>query len=327
MGVKIFGWLRVCTKHSAGTERLIIALLTGAWLVGPANAQMPPPTLTPEKIGMGAFYSGSSVRIQGSAPDASGVLVVIRGVEKDEFLNRKGRVGIIWLNADRIHFKQAPLAFLRFSSADVDSLLDRANLDQYTLDEAAIRNRVHCLVHCKCKLTGGQMQQSCTHGVEPDSAYGQLLRDSFLNLKMSEGSYQLHSGAVKLASFSGPGTQYDLSLQWPRKLPPGSYSVEVYACRDRKVIAHSAATLELVEVGFPAYMANLAAKRPWTYGSGAVLIAMIAGFGIDALAVRLRRIKRRARAGEAAPSLAKAETAPTGAKPEETHDHEIVHRG
>lgn len=270
---------------------VILGLASAALIFSVAHAQMPPPTLTPPTIAMGAFYHGAHVRIQGIAPLDCGVLVVIRGAEKDEFLNRKGRVGIIWLNADRIHVKQAPSVFLNFSSGNLSSLLDRATLDEYQLDEPALRKRIHCLCHCKCKLTGTNTMQTCVRGMEPDPFYAELLRTGFLNLKENEGSYGQSPGTVRLASNANLGTEYLLNFQWPRKASPGEYAVEIYACRDRKVIAHSATTLELVEVGFPAYVADLASKSPWVYGSGAVLIAMFAGFGIDALTAGLRRRK------------------------------------
>lgn len=325
--MKMFCVVPVHRKRAFRIRRVIGALISSISLACLANGQMPPPTLTPEKIGMGAFYSGSSVHIHGSAPEAQGVLVVIRGTDKDEFLNRKGRVGIIWLNADRIHIKQAPSAFLRFSSSDVDSLLDRVNLDQYQLDELAVRKRVRCYCGCKCKLTAAQSHQTCTRGMQPDPAYNELLRNSFVNLKESEGSYHLYSGAVKITSLPDPATEYSLNVRWPKRLPPGNYAVEVYACRDRRVISHSVAVLELVEIGFPAKVANLAVNRPWIYGASAVLIAMLAGFGIDALAVRFRRLKGRVRAGETVPSPAKPEAAPKGTEPAEIHDREVVHRG
>lgn len=290
-----------------------------------AHAQMAPPTLTPQTIGMGAFYRGAHVRIQGTAPQACGVLIVIRGAEKDEFLNRKGRIGIIWLNADRIHVKQAPSVFLNFSSSDLSSLLDRASLDEYQLDETALRKHIHCLCHCKCKLTGANTMQTCMRGMEPDPIYAEFLRTGFLNLKENEGSYGQNPRAVRLASNSSLSTDYLLDFQWPSKAPPGDYAVEVYACRDHRVIAQSATTLQLVEVGFPAYVAGLASERPWVYGSGAVLLAMLAGFGIDALTAGLRRRKRGPlpASGQAIPKERAARPEP---KPVDAPDKEVVHR-
>jgi hypothetical protein len=285
---------------------------------------MPPPTLTPEKIPMGTFYNGARVRIEGTAPGDSGVLIVIRGAEKDEFFNRKGRVGPLWLNADRIHIKQAPSIFMSFGSTNASSLLDRASLDQYQLDETAIINRLRCKSHCKCSLTD-RAQQSCKRGTEPDPAYAKLLRADFLNLKRQEGSYSARSGGVALTTAANSGTKYVLEFEWPRKVPPGDYQVEVYACREHKVVARSAKTLQLVEVGFPAYMAKLASDAPWAYGAGAVFAAMLAGFGADALTTRLRRRRRRLPAEIDAPVPEAPDVEPELTS-DEVRETEMTHR-
>jgi hypothetical protein len=319
------GGALVWRKCGGFHRAVILALGSAALMFSVAHAQMAPPTLSPQTIAMGAFYRGAHVRIQGAAPEACGVVVVIRGAEHDEFLNRKGRVGFIWLNADRIHVKQAPSVFLNFSSGDLSALLNRASLDEYELDETAVRKHIHCLCHCKCKLTGANTMQTCVRGMEPDPAYAELLRTGFLNLKENEGSYGQNPGAVRLASNSGVGTEYLLDFEWPRKAAPGEYAVEVYACRNRMVIAHSATTLQLVEVGFPAYVANLASDRPWVYGSGAVLIAMLAGFGIDALTAGLRR-RKHGPPPSSGHAIAEKPPARPNAKPVEAVDKEVVHR-
>ncbi len=308
---------------------LALALGIGTAVLGVsrARAQMPPPTLSPEKIEMGTFYKHARVRIEGTAPSNAGVLVVIRGAEEDEFLNRKGRVGIIWLNTDRIHVQQAPSVFLSFSSAEVGSLLDRASLDQFQLDETAIKNQIRCFCRCKCKLTGGKTSPSCLRGMEPNPAYAELLRTSFLNLKKSEGNYRAYPSTVSLARMVDPGTAYKTEFEWPKTAPPGEYRVEVYACSDHKVVAQSAATLQLVEVGFPAFVANLAIDHSWIYGSGAVLIAMLAGFGIDALTTWIRRPRRGPRTRKEQPLLAAPGVPPVKPKPADVREREVVHRG
>ncbi len=314
MGISPVKFYGECRKHRGLLQTLTLALGAGA-LAGIASAaqmaapvaqmppvaqmaapvaQMPPPVLVPEKIAMGTFYDGARVRIEGTAPGGSGVLIVIRGGEKDEFFNRKGCVGFIWLNVDRIHFKYAPSVFLSFSSADASSLLDRADLDKYQLDKTAIMNRVCCFRHCKCSLTEAA-QQSGARDMAPDLMYAKILNADFLSLKDRQGSYSVRPHSVSLTDAANSETKYALNFEWPKKVPKGDYQVEVYACRENKVIARSAATLHLVEVGFPAYIANLAFDDPWVYGSGAVLVALMAGFLTDAISSRLRRRKRGSR--------------------------------
>ena len=132
--------------------------------IAAAQASAPSLKLSPETIQMGAFYNGAKVRIEGTAPAGSQVLVVIRGDENDEFFNKKGRVGPIWVNTDRIHVTAAPSLFLSFSSADVSSLLDRTSIEAYQLDEQAIKNRLACRSHCKCSTTARhahRVRESC----------------------------------------------------------------------------------------------------------------------------------------------------------------------
>jgi hypothetical protein len=305
---------------------LALALGVGVWAVCSSATEMPPPTLSPQTVNMGTFYNGARVQVEGTAPAGSDILVVVRGAEKDEFFNRKGRVGLIWLNVDRIHIQRAPSVFLRFSSADLNSLLDRASLNQYELDESAIKNRLHCLCHCKCNLTGAHTQASGVHDSQPDPAYAQLLRTNFLRLKEREGSYRMFPGTVSLSNLAGSGTKYALNFLWPRKAAPGKYEVEVYACSNGKVIAQSRQTLQVAEVGFPAYMASLSTRRPWLYGTIAVLVAMFAGFGTDALTTWIRnRRKHIAPSATGVPLPQKAETAPEPT-PADSHEREEVPR-
>ena len=328
-GVSAVKFYDVCLKHRWWLLALTLAVWVGSLAVAAtaaqaagAPAQMPPPKLIPEKIEMGAFYDGSRLRIEGTAPDGAGVLVVIRGDRKDEFFNRKGRVGPIWLNVDRIHIQQAPSVFLSFASTDAGSLLDRASLDEYRLDEAAIMKRIHCLCHCKCSLTN-RAQQSGARDTQPDPAYAKLLQSDFFHLKEREGCYSVRPHTVSLSA-AASGTAYALDFEWPRMAPPGDYQVEVYACRGQRVVARSATTLRFVEVGFPAYMANLASQRPWTYGAGAVLVAMLAGFLTDVLASMLRR-KRRSHA-KSGPSAGGTPEAPHEEPAVETHEAETIHK-
>ena len=320
----------VHVRHRERLKMLALAVVAGAFVVSiaPATtslgpAQMPPPKLIPETIAMGAFYDGARVRIEGTAPAGSGVLIVIEGSERDEFFNRKGRVGPIWLTVDRIHVKHAPSVFFRFSSAALGSLVDPEDIQKYQLDEAAIMDRIRVLCHCKCSLTD-RSQQSGAHDTVPDASYAKLLYADFLRLKQNEGAYREQTGTVNLVPFDS-ATRYALEFEWPRNVPPGSYRVTAYASRQHRVIARSTATLRLVEVGFPAYMANMASTKPWIYGSGAVLAAVLAGFLTDLLTSRLGR-KRRSRTKNEIPQ-AELPVAVQEKAPDETHEAETTHRG
>jgi uncharacterized protein (TIGR02186 family) len=268
-----------------------------------ARAMDPPPTITlsPGTVQMGAFYNGIRLHIEGTVPANAGVLVALRGVAKDEVFNKKGRVGLIWVNTDKVHITGPPSLLLRFSSEEVHSLLNRENIDAYVLDEAAVRHTM----------------QVRTKAGEPDPAYRKLIEDSYLQLKKADGNYRKVSDRVQIVQEGGIAL-YSLAFTWPKTAPPGSYQVEVYACRNGEVIAHGVAVLPVVEAGFPAFLANMAHNHPAGYGLMAVLMAVIAGFGIDAVASRLRPRKRHVRLTETPRKQAeqvRAASVATGEKP------------
>ncbi len=258
----------------------VLAVVLAALLSQNASAQASTPVtlkLTPETIEMGAFYNGARLRMEGTAPSGSKVMIVLRGVSKDEVFNKKDRVGPIWINVDKVHVTGPPSLFLRFSSEDVHTFLDRQTIDAYALDELSIRNR---------------MRIRTEHGLRDPEAL-RLIGDHYLDLKKRDGSYRRIADRVRMADIGNGEERYTLEIGWPKLATPGSYQVEVYACRDNRIVGQSGTTLQLVEVGFPAFMANAAREHAYLYGILAVILAVIAGFGIDALAVLLGGAKKR----------------------------------
>jgi hypothetical protein len=281
--------------------------------------------VAPGTIKMGAFYNGSVVRIQGSAPSDSGIIVIIRGEIKDEVFNKKGRVGPIWINTDKVHIAAVPSLFLNFASSDISSLLDRQDIDNNELDDSSIASHLVCRVHCKCSSqhSGKASVNSCKGG-SPDPEYQSLIRKSFIALKSSNGSYRSYPNAVQVAQTGGE-SRYDLTFDWLRNAPPGSYEVEVYACRDRAIIGRANSSLSVVEVGFPVHMAALAKDHPFGYGVLAVLAAVMAGFAIDGISSRLRS-KGPARPRAPEPTLPEPElTALAQSHPSEVEREDPVH--
>jgi hypothetical protein len=284
------------SKRNWICERFPSSIIITIWLavfglipaVQAAQLSAPSIRLSPDTIRVGAFYGGANVKIEGSVPPGSKVLVVIRGDEKDELFNRKGRLGPIWTNTDKVHIGGAPRLFLSFG--DASSLLDRASIESYQLDEAAIKERVECRSHCKCGSSSGPHSLSlhACKGVDPAPQDRELIRTNYIALKQEEGSYQMHPEAVPVKD-SGDSSLYDLNVAWPQKAPPGSYQVEVYACQNQTVVARSTTILKVAEVGFPAGVFALSRGHALLYGLMAVLAAAFGGFTTDAIMSRFRR--------------------------------------
>ena len=225
----------------------------------------PTVTVRPAAIRMDAFYAGAQVEVTGRTPAGTQVVMVVRGSEKEESFNTKGRFGPIWANAGEVRIGGVPSLFLAFSSAPFSQLLSRAELDRRQLDTQAIE---------------AQMK------VEPPARDRAAIRQNYLKLKAGQGILRVEEGTVKVEE-GGDVASYAASFRWPKMAPPARYTVTVFAVRDQTVVGEASTPLQVETVGLPASLAAGARQRATLYGFLCVLVATLAGLGIDFVASRM----------------------------------------
>jgi hypothetical protein len=155
----------------------------------------------------------------------------------------------------------------------VSDFLQPEAIEKYMLDLAALKKQIR---------------------IEPREMDRDILRAEYLKLKSSENSYRFINDAVKTGEPGRDGVPYAIDLDWPRTAPPGDYEVVVYEFRNGSIAGEFHAPLKVDRVGFPAFMVSLAKNRAELYGGLSVILAVLAGFGMDSLVAALRRKGKRA---------------------------------
>jgi hypothetical protein len=243
-----------------------------------AQPAFPTVKVAPERIEMGAFYSGMNMRIEGLASAGTRVIVVLRGSDMEETFNRKGRAGPIWINVGKVSISGVPSLLLCYSPEPVEKLLNASEIERYQLSEPAVKRQMK---------------------VTPASLDHEDIRSGYLKLKIEQNVYRVVSGMVKMGEPGPEGAPYSVSFHWPRRAAPASYQVCVYECRDGVITGSASVPLDVVRTGFPATMNYLSAERAPVYGIIAVLAAILAGLGMDFIVSRLP--KKHAGAGRRPP--------------------------
>ncbi len=251
-------------------EWIVVGILSCSTLASASELTVEecPLLVSPEKVEIGMFYSGVTVRAEGTAGADSQVVLVVRGPDHEETFNRKVRAGPIWISSGHVKISGVPSLFLSFSSGPVRSLLSDEVISRHSLDLQAIRN--HMVLEAS--------------DADADEA---AMRDSYLDLKTQRGTYQVHDNAALLEDPAGAEIPFSVELSWPRIAPPATYAVTAYECRDGAVVRIHRAQLEVVKVGLPDEIYAFAMHEAPKYGAISVLIAVLAGFGIDFLAARI----------------------------------------
>ncbi len=232
---------------------LLVLLLAAPCAAMAAGADF---TVTPGNIDIHAFYNGTSVTVEGTAPEGSQVVLRFTGAPEDLRMKEKGKaLGLLWMNMNTLHFANVPKVCLIESSAPLADM-GKAGAG---LGLEGLAGKI---------------------GIEPVTADRTTLLPELLKLKKQEGLYRQTSGAVVMGEKSGDMRKFSAKLAIPSRLSPGAYVVEVFTVKDGEIATQAVKAIDVKLVGAPALLADLAFNHSAWYGILASLIAILAGLGI-----------------------------------------------
>ena len=215
--------------------------------------------LFPDRIGIGTFYNGEAISMNGSMPADCDVVVRVTGADMHLKMKKKGKVlGLLWLNRDTVNFDAVPEAFLLYTAGKFDSLLGDLQKQSpvWKLGLTALEDRIV---------------------VTPVTSERSTLIQDLLKLKEKEGFYAVNAEGIRYTPVSAEQKKFDAVLRIPPKLPPGNYRVEAYAVRKGDIVATWQHPLAVKLDSFPKVLSSLAFDHSALYGILATLVAVVAG--------------------------------------------------
>ncbi|MFH0782845.1 MAG: TIGR02186 family protein [Pseudomonadota bacterium] len=212
---------------------------------------------TPNTILMGARYDGISLKVAGSVPAGSDVVLRFTGAPEDLHLREKGKVfGLLWMNVGKVALKNVPKVCLIDSSrsfADLGAIAEPFRLESL----------------------GSSVE------VEKDAAGGEIdVIHELLLLKKNDHLYHESAGGVVLGPDKGDSRTFTADIAVPSALAPGHYSVEAVAVRGGALVGKASSAVEASLSGFPGWLAKMAFERSLLYGVLATVIAIVSGLAI-----------------------------------------------
>lgn len=215
-------------------------------------------TVSPKEVSIGPFYDGGTLSVTGQIPSDCEAVVRIMGKRSELHLKKKGKaLGLLWMNLDTLTFENVPNVYLLYTSKKFEELMGPAKESSsgWKLSLVSLRENMQ---------------------VSPVSPEREALLRELIKLKESEGLYSIKNG-IHYTNAAGSEKTFEGKLEVPSRLPPGQYSVQVYALRGGEVVAESAQPLEVKLESVPALMSGLAFNHGALYGILATLIALGAG--------------------------------------------------
>jgi Putative transmembrane protein (Alph_Pro_TM) len=234
---------------------LILSLPAVVWGASPELR------ISPDQVGIGAFFTGQTLTVEGKIPAGSQAVMEIIGTTADEHLMRKGRRAGLWMNVGEIDIHDAPSLYMVMSTET--KLLSAAG-PEVPWGFAALKKRVSL------------------SGMVKDQEKEKFLQQ-FLKLKESEGLYATLKDPMSKAEAAGGLIPVKGEFRLPTNLRPGTYKVCLSVIQNGQVAGKTCSEVKVMLVGFPALLSTLAYEHGTTYGIVAVIIAIVTGFAMGFL--------------------------------------------
>ncbi len=244
-------------------QRFLVAIvgLAGLLLGGSSRVAGLEADLSHHLVAITTAFSGTDVLLFGAIDQpGSDVVVVVRGPTDDQEVQRRSRVGVLWLTTADMRFRNVPGYYAVASSRPLDEIAGPGALQRHEIGVEQVRFR---------PATG-----QSTDPEEVATFRAALIRN--------KQRMQLYPQEVGEVSFLGR-TLFRTRLAFPANVPPGSYQVQVFQFRNGSVVSAQSSPLGISKIGLEAELFDLAHRQAALYGLGAILVAVAAGWTANAM--------------------------------------------
>lgn len=205
----------------------------------------------PTRIPIGLFYDGAELRVDAVVPAGQHVAIAVEGPRSKLELKLKGRVfGLVWMSVRDLVYEDLPSAYFLATSAPLGKLATPPELDRVGLGYPALAHHA-----------GGDAAQ-----------FGEAVK-----LKESEGLYRVFENSMSSTTASDGAWHFAKTLAISAKVPPGRYTVDLWAFSAGSAVKLGSSSFTIEQVGAPEALHVLAMDHGLLYGISAVLIAIVAG--------------------------------------------------
>ena len=240
------------------TERLLLAavltVLSSLTAMASTEGGL---TLVPGNIVMGAQYNGLDLKVSGTVPADSEVVLRLTGAASELHLREKGKVfGLLWMNVGKVTLNNVPKVCLISASSPLE-----------LLGKAAAPFRLDALAKAV--------------GVEKDGGDPSVdIPHQLLLLKTKEKLYGESAQGITLGPNEGGVRTFTAVVKVPSALAPGDYQIEAIALHNDIVTGRQTTTIRAELIGFPKWLSELAFQKSALYGVMATVIAIFSGLAI-----------------------------------------------
>ncbi len=214
---------------------------------------------TPGKIPITLGYHGTKLKVRGIGLTTSDVIIQISSKPEAEHLKYKGKAGgIFWMKLGNIVFENVPKVYLVYSTKDIHKILPPEICRELAIGYDALSEKAKI----KTKMKDFDRDKWIVE---------------FIKFMEEDELYDQEDGVVQIDQ---KNHTFSVDIDWPFEAPPGEYVVEAFAVENGQVVERAQTKIRVEKVGLIKHLTHMAFEKPALYGVIAIIVAIVAGFGV-----------------------------------------------
>ena len=208
------------------------------------------------EVKVSSSFIGTDVMVFGTANDKDDIIVVITGPTETAIVRKKGRVSGIWINKEKLEFREIP-GF--YAIASTRPLSEITETDELKKQKIGIHN-----VITTASLNSKDENIKSFKSFKDALVRGQKTKGLYLDmpLKIDVVSKRL----------------FKTTFHFPNNMTTGIYTVKVFAFQKKRLVSTVSKTISVEKIGIGADVFKFAKEQSALYGLLAILIAVLSGW-------------------------------------------------
>lgn len=260
------------------SKKFLLLIITAAAILLPASVTAAGEmglNVNPDQVNIGISFKGTTLEVSGSVPAGSEIFLKFESPPGTVSLNRKGKVGPLWMTVDNVQAENVPKIYEVFTSGSLAGLSQKArDLMEIGADYNYLKEHA--------RVTRRHERAKEVLGPEEADTYFNGLFDIY----QKRGYYKIDEGALQVV-----GGRFQATLDVPTGIPPGSSNITAYAVQGDRVIKSETFPLLVNSVGLVGWVRSEATLSGPFYGLIATIVALAVGLAIGILFSSLGRKK------------------------------------
>ena len=208
------------------------------------------------EVKVSSSFIGTDVMVFGTTNDKDDIIVVITGPTETAIVRKKGRVSGIWINKEKLEFREIPGFYAIASTRPLSEITETNELKKQKIG-------IHNVI-----------TTASLNSKDESIKTFKSFKDALIRGQKTKGLYLDMPLTIDVVS----KRLFKTTFHFPNNMTTGIYTVKVFAFQKKRLVSMISKTISVEKIGIGADVFKFAKEQSALYGLLAILIAVLSGW-------------------------------------------------